>query len=239
MKNIIKDLKDYTFPVGAFSFFVVSIICIINLSLPYIKSIPFLNGSLSNITQAVVLFCTGVDLVIYTYETKKLREASHEQIRITQNQTEIQQRPFVIFETIDVGINEPEASPSFRNIGNGIAFNIKIRGGSFKIQKTFIDVDGRSRYKDAYEFIYDVVGSMLQKGEPIRIDDASSWKVESIEENFPNPNKFAVLYAKYADTLYRTIIEFQNIEMKWYYVEQVTSREGTEIINSGPLLSAP
>jgi hypothetical protein len=76
----------------------------------------------------------------------KLRDEAHRQVTMAQNQideikkqTEIQQRPFVIFEPVDTGTNDIEALPSFRNIGNGIAFNIKLRGGRFKIQEIFGD----------------------------------------------------------------------------------------------------
>jgi len=124
MKSII---KDYASPFIIFSFLVVFTIIILKLLLPSIKlSIPFLNSGLSNITQAVVLFWTGVALVIYTYETKKLREESHrqvevgyKQIRVTQEQLELQLLPFVV-------LMREDDKYFFWNAGNGTAVNVKV-----------------------------------------------------------------------------------------------------------------
>jgi hypothetical protein len=62
---------------------------------------------LLNIMNVVVLFWTGVVLVIYTYETHMLRKEAQKQIEVaqrqveeTQKQTEIQRRPFVVVEPI-------------------------------------------------------------------------------------------------------------------------------------------
>ncbi|SRR6266487_1262973 len=73
-----------------------------------------------DIINAAILFWTGIVLAIYTRETYKLREA-------TQEQTELQQRPFVIFE-IDTFTNYLGAELYYcvRNIGISPAINVYV-----------------------------------------------------------------------------------------------------------------
>src|SRR5215471_6852657 len=52
----------------------------------------------------IILFWTMVVLIWYTWETSKLRKAAQKQIEIGMEQTETQQRPFVIIQGI--GLNK-------------------------------------------------------------------------------------------------------------------------------------
>jgi hypothetical protein len=74
-----------------------------------------------DVINSAILFWTGIVIAIYTRETYKLREA-------TQKQTELQQRPFVIFE-IDTFTNHLGAERYYcvRNIGISPAINVYVR----------------------------------------------------------------------------------------------------------------
>jgi hypothetical protein len=83
--------------------------------------------------QTITVYCTGVILIWYTWETLRLRQESQNQVKATQNQvteirrqTEIQQRPCIIVEYFG---NPPRLR--VRNVGNGTAINIRLEGVSF------------------------------------------------------------------------------------------------------------
>ena len=61
-----------------------------------------------------------VVLIWYAWETSKLRKSAQKQVKETQRQIEIQQRPFVIVRNIENDMIEVE------NVGSGTAINVKI-----------------------------------------------------------------------------------------------------------------
>src|SRR5262249_46899485 len=73
-----------------------------------------------DVINAAILFWTGIVIVIYTRETYRLRVAA-------QKQVEIQQRPFVIFETGDFKDEQGKVSNyRVRNIGTSTAINVHV-----------------------------------------------------------------------------------------------------------------
>lgn len=79
--------------------------------------------------EAVILAITAIIVWKYTRETTRLRveaqrqvEVAQSQVRETQRQIEVQQRPFVIIQSVD------NQGVWLRNIGNSSAINIKLWG---------------------------------------------------------------------------------------------------------------
>lgn len=71
--------------------------------------------------QLAVLTTTLIAIIWYTWEAHSLRKE-------TQRQTEIQQRPFVILESMNRDNSGYLLALEMKNIGNGCAININFRG---------------------------------------------------------------------------------------------------------------
>jgi hypothetical protein len=180
------------------------------------------------VINAAILFWTGIIILIYTRETYKLREAAHKQIEVAQRQTEIQQRPFVIFEV--VRMQNVGYQGKLKNIGNGTAFNIKIAEA---IVVKSMDYDS-GIYIDIYQILYTQVGSIIEtRGESMVY--GNDLQISWTKEGYGNQDKLWMLCPPESGTWYKTRIEFQNIEMQGYYVEQATSPKGIHILDSGRL----
>src|SRR5262249_785552 len=202
-----------------------------------------------NIMNNAILFWTGVVLVIYTYETYNLRKVAQEQVQAAQNQVdvgqkqveetqrqiEIQQRRFVIFEVIISDENRNRVIPTLKNIGNGIALNVRMREEIIVKELPIIDGERWGEYVDAYSCIYSSGEHIIKKDETISLE-YGRWQILPINQAFPMPVvRFSLLYTQDSKRYYRTRIEFQNIDMDWYYVEQETNPEGLFIRKSGRL----
>jgi len=168
-----------------------------------------------DVINAAILFWTGIVIVIYTREAYKLRATA-------QRQTELQLRPFVIFEVAHV--QNIGYLGKLKNIGNGTALNVNI---SEDIVVKAIDVDSLI-YVDIYKFAYTGIRRIIEARSecPVYADALqTSWA----REGYVNQDKLWPLHPELG-TSYTTRIEFQNIEMQGYYVEQVTSGEGIYIL---------
>lgn len=94
--------------------------------------------------QTIAVILTGVILIWYTWETKRLREEAHrqvvatnKQIRETQRQIDVQLRPFLA--VVAVWKNDQELGTFFlHNMGNGAAVTIKVRRGESELRIPFI-----------------------------------------------------------------------------------------------------
>jgi len=185
--------------------------------------------------NVIIVLATGLVLIWYTVETRRLRAEAQKQVRETQRQIEIQQRPFVIFEVFRSDENRERFIPTLTNIGNGIALNVRLKEEIVVKEIPIIDGETWGEYIDAYSFIYSSGEHILQKGAKLSIENGK-WQILSINENFSlTPKRFMLLYTQGSNTYYKARIEFQNIEMDRYYVEQENNPEGLFIINSGRL----
>jgi hypothetical protein len=161
------------------------------------------------------LFWTGIIILIYTRETYKLRETA-------QRQTELQLRPFIIFE---VGyVQNIGYLGKLKNIGNGTALNVKI---SEDIVVKDMSVD-RGIHVDIYKISYRRVGSLIESRAEHMVY-GNELQISWAQEGYVNQDILWLLRPE-SSICYKTRIEFQNIEMQGYYVEQVTSGEGIYII---------
>jgi hypothetical protein len=201
--------------------------------------------------QAIVLLVTAMVLIFYTYETYKLREAAQRQIDVAQNQLtesqrqievaqnqlkeiqrqiELQLRPFVIFEV--TALQSGGLQGELRNIGDGTALNAKI---AEDIVVKGLNVDS-AIYVDIYKLSYTQVGSIIEAGRGSLLFEGA-FRISWAQAGYENLNPLRMLYPPASQTWYKTRIEFQNIEMQGYYVEQIVSAEGIRILDSGRLQS--
>jgi len=194
----------------------------------------------------IILLGTALVLIWYTYETYKLRKAAQRQIEVAQNQLseaqrqievaqnqlkeaqrqiELQLRPFVIFEVIV--LQNGGYQGKLKNIGNGTAVNAKI-AEDIAVKGLHFD---SGVYVDIYKLSYTQVGSIIEAGgESLLYEGAFqiSWK----QAEYNNQNPLVLLYSPASAMRYKMRIEFQNIEMQGYYVQQSASAEGIRILDS-------
>ena len=151
-------------------------------------------------TFAVVL--TGAIIIWYTIETKILRLE-------TQKLTEIQIRPFVIFEI-------KGESFILRNIGHGPALNIQIRP---------INVSSNESIQIRFN---DLITS-IETNESVEIKGESFRKGKSAGDFF-----LAHLDPEYANRNLSIFIDYQNIDLKKYTTRERISPQKRRIVDFGP-----
>lgn len=163
--------------------------------------------------QVVILALLVVGIGIYTNETYKLR-------REAQTQTELQLRPFVIF--------EPTEGKDFcvRNIGNGTALNIRVR--PFELSALAI-----AAFPQSVAFLGKGEAALLQRR------TATTIAGESVADDlFDILHPSSEIVRGEADTfLLRPIIavEFENVQGQRYFVRESLLNGDIEILGSGPV----
>jgi hypothetical protein len=135
-------------------------------------------------TQTAAVILTGLVIIWYTMETHILR-------RETQRQTEIQQRPFII-------IKYENQEFILSNIGNGPAFNVKVKDVNISSNKGF--------YVKFPETL-----SVLIRGDSVPIKAEGFVWDESLGDFL-----FAHLDPEYANQTITIEIHFQDMDMKQY-----------------------
>ena len=132
-----------------------------------------------DLITAAIYFWTGVALAIYTYETYQLRKEA-------QRQTELQLRPFVIFEVIQVYSTLYRGR--LKNIGNGTALNVKIVG-DITIESVNID---SNLYGDIYNLSY-VQGSIILEAHEEYEIHRNALQTSWVRTGYGNPDVLGLL----------------------------------------------
>jgi hypothetical protein len=183
--------------------------------------------------QAAILFLTMIIVWIYTRETKRLREAAQGQVKESQNQakeaqrqTELQLRPFVIFEATRDELR-------VKNIGNGTALNVRVRDiqlseptvspietASFS---TAVPILLKNQYRPIQCDKLMLDGELAQKG-----GEAHRWVFDILKP---------IIEIAKPDEFFRPeiVIEFENVEKQSYFVKERLAHGELEIIDSGRL----
>jgi hypothetical protein len=186
--------------------------------------------------NVIIVLATGLVLIWYTVETKRLRAQAQRQVEEIQQQTEAQLRPFVIVEpTFTEGITHGEFI--MRNIGNGTALNIRIwivrvqydikrRQGdnmpttdNLYMEVNFPDDDLVSLHKQPVSFL-----PMHQSSNPIELV-CTKTTVRSIRPLYPSDPQ----------SIFMIRLHFDNVNGQRYFVEESTRHENLRILQSGRL----
>jgi hypothetical protein len=165
--------------------------------------------------NTVILAITVGIVFWYTWETKRLRETAQQQVEAAYQQIEVQQRPLVIVEA-------PRSdSLIVRNIGNSAAINIKITVAN-----------GPST----------VMIPLLTPGSGIGIGiDTNGEALDTLARLrfWTEQGLLGQVYALFIDqdsirNGYTLHIEYQNVSMHAYVIEERVTSGGFEIIHSRP-----
>jgi hypothetical protein len=167
--------------------------------------------------QAAIMAGTAVIVWWYTKETQGLRETAQQQVRETQRQTEVQQRPFVIV--------TPEASQGIldrlrvHNIGTSAAINIRIVIGEEPIILPVLS-QGES-----------------MAGPVIPIDQGGiTQAIHATQERYGEENTYDLRFPLRDASLtngFQFRVEYQNVAMESYETKEKLWPHGFEIIHSG------
>jgi hypothetical protein len=171
-------------------------------------------SNILTVLNNVILAITAVILWWYTRETKRLRETAQRQVEAAYQQIEVQQRPLVIIEA-----PRPD-SLILRNVGNSAAINIKIgvaNGPSTIMIPLLTPGSGRG-------IGVDTNGEAVDTRSRLRF-----WTDQGL---------LGQVYALFIDQdsiqNYTLHIEYQNVAMQAYVVEERVTSGGFEIISSYP-----
>jgi len=161
-------------------------------------------GYLSTETQTIILLETGIVLLWYTWETHKLRKEA-------QRQTEAQQRPFVILEPTQRTHSGDLIGLRLKNIGNGAAINIGVGNDSDSAVIPFLAKEETCLLR--------VQTTFHQRKPP-------TLALVDYEYNlFLDPTS-----ARDTTVL---MIQFKNVQMQSYFVEERMTASGLAILRSG------
>lgn len=176
--------------------------------------------------NVIVVIATGLVLVWYTVETRRLRIEAQKQVEITQQQKEIQQRPFVILEVGNFGrmtksdtlfpVNR-EYHFRVRNIGNSPAINVKVNEVQM-VPELFPGVI--MKFPDTIPIL------LPGEPQPIRSED---WH----EGKSRGGHLDAHLDPAYTNGTSTITIEFCNVEMMRYHVKLKIAPKYWGILCSG------
>ncbi len=163
-------------------------------------------ATILDIITTVFLLATLIVLIIYTYQTYKLRQE-------TTRQTELSQRPFVM-------IFEPDLNKiKYKNSGQGIALNISIKP-----------------YENmGYTFTFEKE-NLLSPNEESKHDINPVPKDNKTREIFPPGTKIPFTPYELRSTTLNVVriieIQYENIEQKRYQTLVKISREGIEFVDT-------
>jgi len=175
------------------------------------------------IFEAISLFAlmaTVAILTVYTRETWRLRVE-------TQKQTELQLRPFVVFEATFEGFQ-------VRNIGNGSAINVQVKDFDLQLHNALslfahssdpvpvLPSGDLVHMRHVQAWTREDDGKPAQRADDYWLNILKPLRVRSTEEATKDMNIRP-----------KVRIEFQNVEMQWYFVEEILLYGGLEIIDSG------
>lgn len=168
----------------------------------------------------LVLIVTATIVAWYTHETKKLRVEA-------QKQTELQLRPFVIFEAT-------RECFQVRNIGNGTAINVRV--ADIRL------IDNPSMPLSAHfsEPVPALTGGQclpMPRGQALVLSGGGFERAQQrVGDNWLDilkPLQSSIAKPVKIDFRPEIRIEFQDVERQWYFVEERLIYGELEIIDSG------
>jgi hypothetical protein len=163
-----------------------------------------------DLMQTIVVFWTGVILIWYTWETWGLRKES-------QKNNELQLRPFVVAE-FHIKTPMDPVDVILRNVGNGTAINVNINNIEFSYEH---ELFGGKNGNSSINFKGPL--PVLSKEQKTSVD------YECIVNGQINQGFFLALMRC---DLPPVIINFSDVEMKSYIVEEKISSGKIEILES-------
>jgi hypothetical protein len=161
------------------------------------------------VAQTLTLIVTGGVVFWYTWETAQLRrtatsqlEQQMRQVRAQMEQTETSIRPFVVF----LAQRDREASVVLENVGLGPALNVRLLDAIIDPEEQNLRIN--VHFPDRIP--------ILRPGEQTRI------RVMSRVGEHPFGDFFSAhIDPRYATNTVSIVVQYENIQMKSYSVEQV------------------
>jgi hypothetical protein len=191
----------------------------------------------------VILATTGLVLIWYTVETRRLRIQAQRQVEEIQQQTEVQVRPFVIVEPYFAD-DTTHGKFLARNVGNGTALNVRV--WFVRVQYDLKRRQGDNIPED--DFLYEEISfpeneSIWFRQPPVYFltahQSSDPIDISSNKKTGRMSSSGRVLYPGDAESIFMIRVHFENVHEQRYFVEETIRHRTLKILRAGRLLGSP